>query len=230
MAKKKIEFNQVLEAEYEGLFNTSQITPNHRGTIEAVVQRVLPNKNRYQAVVQDTGVPWGALAAVHNLESSLRFDRHLHNGDPLTARTRQVPANRPPASIGNPPFCWEVSAYDAIFRHKKWGDVPEWSQGRLLYEMERYNGFGYRLAHPEVYSPYLWSMTNHYLRGKFIADGVWSSTAVSKQVGACAVFRRLLELRKLLSTTPHRARPLPSLSQSVFLRESLRMDPSFRST
>jgi lysozyme family protein len=42
------------------------------------------------------------------MESNLKFQTHLHNCDPLTRRTRQVPAGR--RAVGEPPFDWDVSA------------------------------------------------------------------------------------------------------------------------
>ena len=45
---------------------------------------------------------------------------------------------------------------------------------QTLYELERYNGFGYRDRRPQVLSPYLWSFSNHYSRGKYVADGRFS--------------------------------------------------------
>ena len=126
------------------------------------------------------------VAALHSLEAGQRFTTHLHNGDPLTARTVHVPKNRPRS--GQPPFTWEASAKDALADLKK---VPEWTVPVMLFQFERYNGFGYRRRHPEVLSPYLWSFTSNYTRGKFVADGTFSSTAVSKQCGAVALLLRM---------------------------------------
>jgi hypothetical protein len=57
--------------------------------------------------------------------------------------------------------------------------------------MERYNGFGYR---PKgIHSPYLWSFSNHYTKGKFTADGHFDGDAVSKQIGAAVLLRRMSE-------------------------------------
>jgi hypothetical protein len=42
-----------------------------------------------------------------------------------------------------------------------------------------------------VKSPYLWSFSNQYTQGKYIADGTWSDTAVSRQCGAAVVIKRL---------------------------------------
>jgi lysozyme family protein len=106
------------------------------------------------------------------MAASLNFNRHLHNGDPLTARTVQVPAGRP--KTGEPPFTWEESATDALMLEKldQWED---WSVPGTLYKLEQYNGWGYRLAHPDVKSPYgkpgektseaLKKVTGHYLIG-----------------------------------------------------------------
>ncbi len=70
----------------------------------------------------------------------------------------------------------------------------DWGLASLLYELERYNGLGYRLHHPEVRSPYLWSFSTHYSSGKYVTDGRWSHSARSAQCGAATLLRRLVEL------------------------------------
>jgi hypothetical protein len=124
------------------------------------------------------------------MESSLDFTRHLHNGDPLTARTVHEPEGRPKS--GTPPFTWEESAIDSLAYQglPRWQD---WSLPGILYKLEEYNGWGYRLSHPHVLSPYLWSGSNHYTSGKYVADGTWSDTAISKQIGAAVILRRMAE-------------------------------------
>jgi hypothetical protein len=99
-----------------------------------------------------------------------------------------VPAGRPAA--GDPPFTWGASAVDAL-RLRRIDRVDDWSLHRILYELEGYNGWGYRLHHPHVKSPYLWSFSNQYTRGKYIADGTWSDSAVSGQCGAAVLVKRL---------------------------------------
>jgi hypothetical protein len=42
-------------------------------------------------------------------------------------------------------------------------------------------------------TPYLRSFSNHYLSGKYVADGTWSDTAVSKQCGAAVLLRQMAE-------------------------------------
>jgi hypothetical protein len=76
----------------------------------------------------------------------------------------------------------------------EWDD---WSIPGMLYRLEGFNGWGYRLYHPEVKSPYLWSGSTHYTSGKYIADGTWSDTAVSRQNGAATILRRIAEKNEL---------------------------------
>ncbi len=41
-------------------------------------------------------------------------------------------------------------------------------------------------------SPYLWSFTNHYTKGKYVADGKFDPNAPSDQVGAMALLKQLV--------------------------------------
>jgi lysozyme family protein len=199
-----------LREEYEHLFTTCQVRPAHAAAIDQMAAAIKTHRGRYDAVAAQVNVPWYAIALIHAMEASLRFDRHLHNGDPLTARTVQVPAGRPPS--GAPPFTWVTSAVDALTFEgfPKWAD---WSLPGLLYKLEGYNGWGYREHHPTVRTPYLWSFSNHYTKGKYVKDGKWSATAVSEQCGAAVLLRRLVEqgvVQMPTSTSP----PVPLLRYS----------------
>ena len=190
----KVTFTPALKAEYEKLFNSCIINPNNLAAVEKLAQQLIGNTARYQTVGNSLQIPWFFIAVIHNMEASQNFKCHLHNGDPLTARTVQVPAGRP--KKGNPPFTWEESAADAL-TSRGLGAKTDWSLAGMLYQLEGYNGWGYRLHHPHVLSPYLWSFTNHYRSGKYVADGTWSDTAVSKQCGAVALLRRMAELHQI---------------------------------
>lgn len=185
-----ITLTAALRREYERLFETCHVRPAHHDEVERTAERLVRQRSRYAEVAARQGVPWSFVAVVHNMESGGDFTRHLHNGDPLTARTVRVPPGRPRG--GSPPFTWEVSAADAMAL-KRLGTSTDWSLAGTLYQLERYNGWGYRLYHPYVLSPYLWSFSGHYARGRYVADGRWSDTAVSRQVGAAVVLRRLAE-------------------------------------
>ncbi len=173
--------------DYQQLFDACQIRADKLSAVDAIVADITSQTKRYQAVGVPLGIPWYFIAAIHSLESSLNFKTHLHNGDPLTGRTEHVPKGRPP---GEPPFTWEESAKDAMV-YKELNRFRSWTVPELLFRLEAYNGWGYRKH--GINSPYLWSYSNHYSRGKYVRDGVWDPEAVSKQVGAAVLLKRLAE-------------------------------------
>lgn len=181
-----------LHDEYTTLFETCRIRPDHFDTVARLSARIQEYRPRYAPIEERLGLPWYVVGLIHAMETSppLALSGHLHNGDPLTARTVHVPKGRPIS--GTPPFTWEESAIDALELggFSRWTD---WTIPGLLYRMERYNGWGYRRHHPDVLSPYLWSFTNHYSAGKYVADGRFSPTAVSAQCGAAALLRQLID-------------------------------------
>jgi lysozyme family protein len=141
-----------------------------------------------------SAVPWYFIACVHYLECSFSFKKHLHNGDPLTGYTVHVPVHRP--KVGHaPPFTFEESAVDAI-KLMKYDQVTNWSLPFILQKLEGYNGFGYNKK--GVHTPYLWSYSNHYSKGKYVKDGVFDASAVSQQLGAAVILKRM-EQRGLIS-------------------------------
>lgn len=206
----KVAFTSALRAEYERLFNSCIIPPKNLPSVEKLNGQLTGNTSRYQSVGDQLGIPWFFIAVIHNMEASQNFKAHLHNGDPLTARTVQVPAGRP--KKGTPPFSWEDSAEDALAM-RGLGAKTDWSLAGMLYQLEGYNGWGYRLHHPHVLTPYLWSFSNHYTSGKYVADGTWSDTAVSKQCGAAVLLRRMAELHQI--EFPDQPRPTAESSPLV---------------
>jgi lysozyme family protein len=174
--------------QYELLYESSLVRPKRQAAVNQLVARINASRPRYQKVGKALGIPWYVVGIIHSLEAGGDFTRHLHNGDPLTARTTHVPAGRP--KTGKPPFTWEQSAIDAL-RGQGLATWKDWSVPGTLFQLEGYNGFGYRDHHPNVPSPYLWSFSNHYTRGKYVADGRFSPTAVSQQVGAAVLLKQL---------------------------------------
>ncbi len=178
-----------LADEYAAWFAAAQIRPEFRESTDWHLTMMRQSRSRYERLGKRLGIPWAFIAATHGLEASFNFRAHFHNGDfPLSRRTRQVPANRPPTWL--PPSDWESSASDAL-RLLGFTGQSDWSLPRTLYRLEAYNGFGYRRAGRA--SPYLWSFSSLYSRGKFVADGRFDPKARSKQCGA-AVMLKLLDL------------------------------------
>jgi len=179
-----------LREEYADLWGAMKIPAGTASALDARIRAIARGRPRYDQVANATGVPWYVIAIIHEMEASLKFTTHLHNGDPLTDRTVQVPAGRPPE--GMPPFEWEDSAIDALML-KNLNQVKLWSIERIAYQLEAYNGWGYRTRATGINTPYLWSSTTNYRKGKFVRDRVFDPNAVSRQLGAMALLRRLIE-------------------------------------
>ena len=181
-----------LQPDYEALWASMELKPSMAKGVDYGAAKVLSGRARYEAVSEKTGVPWFMIGLMHLMESGCDFSKHLHNGDPLTKRTVNVPKGRPKTKG---PWTWEESAVDAIV-YDKLDKVSDWSLPRVAYCMESFNGWGYRKYHPEVANPYLWSGCTHYARGKYVEDPPgsktrWVADLESKQVGSMPVLRKL---------------------------------------
>ncbi|AFY34631.1 hypothetical protein [Calothrix sp. PCC 7507] len=188
-----------LKPEYQKLWNSCNIQPENLNLTQEIVAKIRLNRPRYEALQQKINVPWHFIAVIHNMESSLKFTRHLHNGDSLKKRTVNVPVGRPTADPINGwevGYTWEESAIDALVQ-KDLDKVKDWSLSAQLWQIEKYNGFGYRQYHPEVLTPYLWSGTNLYTSGKYTSDGKWNADAVSTQIGVVALLKILTKEENL---------------------------------
>lgn len=177
-----------LEADYVRHWGAMGILAPRRAAIDAMVRKIISGKARYRAVEAQTGVPWAFIGVLHSRESGCDFRGVLHNGEKILGtgrKTKLVPAGRGPFDT------WEEAAADALAL-KGYRPGFAWSLPRCLYEGERFNGFGYRMR--GVPSAYLWSGSDQYSRGKYVADGVWSATAVDKQLGIAPLMKRLMEL------------------------------------
>lgn len=178
-----------LEAEYARRWDAMRIKPGKVTSIDAVARKIISGKARYQAVEAETGVPWAFVGVLHNREAGGDFAGVLHNGEKIIGtgrKTKLVPSGRGPFSS------WHAAALDALkIKGYKLGS-PTWSIARCLFEGERFNGFGYRSK--GVPSAYLWSFSDQYTKGKYIADHVWSATAVDQQMGIAPLMARLMVL------------------------------------
>lgn len=198
-----VRLGSALRDHYTQLYAACEVDERHFNHVDALVRRLLGSRPRYEQLADDIGVPWYVIAAIHSMEAGQRFDRHLHNGDNLTDRTCNIPTGRP--HRGSPPFSWDESALDALRMHRL-HRIKDWTLPRILYELEKYNGWGYRLYHAHVNSPYLWGLSRHYSSGKYVADGTWSDIAISRQCGAAVIIRRLeemCEINPLVGDTAH---------------------------
>ena len=184
---KTIRLTPALTTQYQQLFASCTVLPQHRASVERLTAQLLQHQARYEHVAHKTHLPWPVIAVIHALEANQNFHRHPHNGDPLHSRTVNVPAHRP---LTLPPFTWEASAIDAM-HYSGLAQWHNWSIAGSLFKLEAYNGWGYRRYHPQVLSPYLWSFSQHYHRGKYAADGRFDPNLISKQCGAALLLKAL---------------------------------------
>jgi lysozyme family protein len=179
----------VLKSELDAWFNATIVRDECKDKVEWNTKQLLEHQSRYRDVgLRLNRVPWAMVGVIHGMECGFNFTCHLHNGDPLTNRTKHVPAGQP--QTGTPPYSWENSAMDALTREGL-NTVTDWSIPNMLYLLEKYNGFGYRrMGRP---TPYLWSFSKLYEKGKYVADGRFDPEAVSKQCGAAVMIRALVD-------------------------------------
>ena len=175
-------------------WKSAKLRPQDSIRLDKAVQLYQRTENRYKAIeaMVPHGVPAPILFCLHYRESTNDFTKHAHEGSPLTHRTRWEPVGRPPLPL-NPPFTFEQSAFDAYYVYERptldkinWRDLQA-----ALDKMESFNGFGYRSR--GIFTPYLWSGTSLYERGKYVADGRFSSTAFDGQLGCAAILKRMQE-------------------------------------
>jgi lysozyme family protein len=145
-------------------------------------------------------VPWWFIAIVSEREygGPPRWDRQLGQGDPLHQVSHNDPAGRGPfldhpgdTTPGND--AWTRCCLDALIdcapHAAKWTD---WSPGGTLTIWEEYNGLGY--AARGVPSAYVWSGSDQYESGKFIADHVYRRGVVDVQEGCAPLLSRMMAL------------------------------------
>lgn len=179
-----------LKPSYSNLYKNMVVNNDALPNLQDTVAKIKKGIPQYKEVQSATGVDWKFIAIVHSLECNCRFDEHLHNGDSLKNRTVNVPAGRP--LKGNPPFTWKDSAIDSLAFQKLNGAI-DWSIEGILFQLEFYNGSGYRHIKTPINTPYLWSGSNQYVSGKFTSDGKYDPHAISKQIGGALILQQLLK-------------------------------------
>lgn len=161
---------------------------------------ILKLKKRYKRISDQTGVPIVWIMAINERESGSKMRTYLGNGQALNRRTTQTPRGRGPF------HSWEEGALDAMRLHKL-DKVEEWDWPRMMYQAEKYNGFGPRMHHRR--SGYLWGGTNIYNGGKYVVDHRWDPRARDLQLGCWPIMQELVALDPSLDLPAH-----PNLSEA----------------
>ena len=171
-----------------------------------VARRLVASKARYLPVSSQTGVPWFIIAVIHEREAGQDWAASLAQGDPWDRRSVHVPKGRGPFAN------WREAAVDALVNcapyAARWKD---WSAGGALTLLEQYNGLGYSAR--GLPSPYLWSGTDQYVRGKYVRDGVFDANAIDQQLGCAGLIRAMMQLDPTIAFTGGRVIPPPDPPQ-----------------
>lgn len=154
-------------------------------------------KSRYQSIALATKVPWWVIAVIHEREASgpPHWDRSIAQGDPLNHPSIHDPAGRGPFlnHPSDPPGqdAFYRGALDALIDcppyAARWKD---WTAGGTLTLLEEYNGLGYAIR--GVPSAYVWSGSDQYVSGKFIADHVYRAGVLDVQEGCAPLLSRMM--------------------------------------
>lgn len=173
---------------YAEMYSAAVVKTEKKAELKWFVDKIKKGKERYDAVVLSLGnnMPYWVVGIIHLMEGGGKWSTHLHNGDPLSQKTIHVPKGRPVKGV--PPYSWEESAIDALV-YMKFDKVTDWSIQNCLDLFEKYNGLGYKKK--GLPSPYLWSYTNFYTKGKYAFDGKYDPNLVSKQPGAAAIMKEI---------------------------------------
>ncbi len=170
---------------YAKQWNAMTVNASRRAEFKRLAQFAVDHKAEYMAIQKATGVPWPLIAVLHRRESDADFTTYLGNGEPLNRKTRLVPKGRGPFKT------FKEGAIDAL--HIDGLDrVKDWRLEKQLYYSELFNGAGYH--NRGLPSPYIWGGTNQQRRGKYVADGKWSSKAMDGQPGVAPILAEIARL------------------------------------
>lgn len=152
----------------------------------------------YDGVSEATGLPAILIAIIHFRESSMRFDRYLHNGQKLGKTTTYVPKG-----ILFHQGQWKEAAIHALggnisdangkpslkafrsLKNRLGINAGTTDMGKIMAFCEFYNGLGYRKKGRT--SPYAVAGTNLDMGGMYVADGKFNPNKKDPRVGAGAI-------------------------------------------
>lgn len=185
-----------LSLEYAFLFSVATITEARQAEVVRSASWARANKARFQKIENLTRVPWYVVAIINIMEAGTDFSGTLLNGDPWNKKTVHYPARLGPWDS------WEDAAIFAI-RHeaKGWNfnlDIFVWDIPGIFFFLEAWNGFNarsepqYSLTTPKGASPYIYSGTPFYTKGKKLeAPSRFEPELVSAQIGCMAFLKEL---------------------------------------
>ena len=209
-----------IKAEYERNWSNMRIRPARVEVANETARKALRGKDIYKQIEARCGVCWWFCALLHSRESDFDFDTYLGNGQSLHRVTTIVPKGRGPFAS------FVDGAVDAL-QLEGYVGARDWSIAKVLFRLEKFNGFGYRGR--SVNSPYLWGGSNIYgppeqRAGKFVSDGVFDSNKVDPQLGAAVILQAMIALDPSITlegtpSSPGHIEPEESLAPMALLMQ-----------
>jgi|SRR5882757_10420139 len=188
--------------EYAAHWNAMVIGPSHQHELDHAASTLLAEKSSFQSAsaaiwdVQNqtrfSAIPWYMIAIILWRERDLSvplLEAYLGNGQSIRHRTTIEPRGRGPFPTFNA-GCIDAVKIDGLDR------VLDWRLEKILYYCEVLNGAGYN--NRGVPSPYIWSFTSQYARGKYDYDGHYNYSLVDPQPGCAALLSTLAKLDKTI--------------------------------
>lgn len=161
-----------------------KVYANRGPAFQKIAERIIANKSVYEDIEKATGVPWWFIGMVHYRESNLNMATNIANGQRWDRKTTIVPKGRGPFKS------FREAAIDALVKCAPYAAKnKDWSAAGALTMFEKYNGLGY--ANKGIPSPYVWSGTDQYVRGKYVRDHVFDPNVVDVQMGGAGILKFL---------------------------------------
>src|SRR5438132_11502659 len=85
-----------LKDEYAALWHSMIVKPDKLAALDRIARKLIAGKPRYQSVAGKTGVPWAAIALIHQMECGGDWTLNIAQGDPWNRRSVHVPKGRGP--------------------------------------------------------------------------------------------------------------------------------------
>lgn len=175
-------------------WETMKIKQNFWPAALKFADRALVHKADYQHIASlikqeyDLYIPWWFIPLVHERECVRGVDNwscNIAQGCRFDVKCNVIPKNGPFSSFD------KAAIAALVLEHPFAAKNTNWSGGGTMTIAEDYNGTGYyRMG---VTNPYLFSGTDKYVKGKYIADHKYDANKVDTQLGVAISLKALME-------------------------------------
>jgi len=188
-----------LVAKNQDRWDNMKLDPDRQATLEERANVLVKAKPRFQQVYAKlekagyTDPQWWFIAVCAEREAygpPRCYTCQLAQGDPLGHKSTHVPIDRGPF-LG--PDAFDRGCLDALIDCPPHAAVwHDWTAGGAATIWEEYNGLGY--AGRGVPSAYVWSGSNAYVSGKYVADHLYRANVKDVQEGCMPLVKAMMAL------------------------------------